>query len=152
MTNQKETNEEHYRRALADAMSELTRRDQTISMLNAKINELHAVSAAEDSTTRLLKKLYNKIDNKIMNNINSHGLREKTSTKIHPKIDVSEKLSLKEKSLIARDYDIEEFFTYRSKKQPHALKLHYRVVAKVYRSLRDGTVTVIKRTNDRVRG
>ncbi|QQS20178.1 hypothetical protein IPL85_01860 [Candidatus Saccharibacteria bacterium] len=152
MTNQKETTEQHLRRALTDAMSEISKRDHTIALLNAKINELHAVSAAEDRTTILVRKLYNKIDNKIMNHINTHGTRKKIDIKVHPKITLDEALPLNKLHAIAIGYDIDEFFTYHSKKQAHPLKLHYRVGAKIYRSGRDGSFAMIRRTLGKVKG
>lgn len=93
------------------------------------------------------RELFNKVDNKIMHFFTEYGKKKQPVRHTHPKITLTGHESYKDLVDIARTYDIKEFFALKRTIPRSSLRIHYRLVAKTYRTSRD----TFLRTEARVR-
>lgn len=124
---------------------ELAKRDSKIHGLNVRIRELEVHLHHQAGSRAALKQLYRSIDNKIMRTLTERGQRKKERPSSHPSIHTNEDMDYRALIRVAREYDTKEFFTYKKRLYKHNLKPGYRIVAKSYRVMRDGSLMSIKK-------
>jgi|GEM_PF-2091527 len=95
-----------------------------------------------DGLGALARKLFNKVDGKIMSIINERGIKKVPIRRDHPRIELSGHESYQELINRAKEYDAKEFFVIRRKAPKSPLRLHYRIAAKAYRTIRDSLLYV----------
>lgn len=146
MTSRKSDQEiiEGLRTQCADNIAQITILEQKVGELSAHITMLNTQLANVDSTTTLLRKLYNRIDGKIMSTINRKGAYKKHIKRTHPVIPIPSLASRSDLLRLAFSYDISEFYAYRKKVHFSHLRPQYRVVAKIYRTTRDSLIRLAK--------
>lgn len=117
---------------------EASKKEHTIFTLNTLINQLQLQLNHNESAGALARKLLNKADNKIMYHFNEHGKRRPPVWRAHPQIFLQGNESYQELINSAKKYDIKAFFVLKRKVNKSSLRLHYRIAAKLYRTLRGG--------------
>lgn len=126
--------------------AEIAKRDHEIIELRLKVNELQLQLEQSKKITAIVHALFNKVDGSIINRLTRSGKRKKIRSTAHPEVPTYESRSYEELLSTAKDYDIERFFIYKAKlKNP--MKLHYRILAKTYRTTRDlglGTIATVQ--------
>jgi hypothetical protein len=124
---------------------EIAKRDDKIHGLQARIHEIEAQLNHEMGVTAALKQLYRGLDDKIMRTLNERGQRKKKTSSHHPAIAPARHTDYEALICIAREYDVNEFFTLKARTPKHNLRFSYRMVAKGYRVMRDGGMTGAKK-------
>lgn len=139
-------------RQCAECAVEISKREQRIATLNASINELQSQLLSSDTVGALARKLFHKIDNKIMYQFNERGKKKPSSGRTHPQILLTGKESYNDLLNIAKKSDAEDFFSLRRKISKNQLRPHYRIAAKAYRTSRDGLLYTGARVYRKVKG
>jgi hypothetical protein len=83
------------------------------------------------------RELFDKVDSKIMRFFTEHGKKKQSAHHTHPEIVLTGHESYKGLVDIAKTYDIKEFFALKRTIPRSSLRIHYRLVAKTYRTSRD---------------
>lgn len=125
------------RNACSGYMEEIAKKDHKIATLSAHIDELTILVQQNDSIGGLSRKLYNAVDNRIMNTINQRGAYRNIAKREHPQLKISANDSFAIKLTKLQRYDDEEFFAYKKRVRTSRLRPHYRVIGKLYRTSRD---------------
>lgn len=118
-------------------IQEIAQREHQIAVLNAKIEELHILSAKSQTIRSQAMQLYRSLDNRVMHTLTERGKRSETTKRHFTPIRVLADAPLSTLQTEALLYDVHEYFSMEGEKQLSTLKPHYRVAAKVYRSVRD---------------
>lgn len=136
----------------ANYLLDIAKKDSKIAILSSHIDELQVRLVQSESIGSTARKLFNEVDNRVMRMLNSRGKQIKVRRKAHPPILLQGDENYVELLNLSRLYDANEFFSLKKRVSQSQLKPHYRVVAKVYRVSRDGSLRVGSKIYKKLRG
>ena len=128
----------------ADCIADISKKEREVAVLNAHIADLHFQLIRSDMIGPLARKLLTEIDKKIMLKLTRDGQKKRKVRRLYLNLKLRGDESYRELIDAARLYDVQSFFVYKSKHLGSPLRLHYRVVAKLYRVCRDGSLSVAR--------
>lgn len=134
-----------------DCVTELSKKEREIATLGAHVNDLQFQLLRSETISSLARRLFHEIDKKIMLQLTRNGQKKPKVHRPSLKIDLNGDESYKQLIEVAKMYDIQEFFIYRSKLSNNQLRIHYRIIAKLYRVVRDSMLYLGNSVHSRVK-
>lgn len=139
------------RHKYSESIVEISKRDNKIAILNTQINELQLQLWYNDRASMLMRKLFNKVDDKIIRGLTERGKKKQPVRHKHPEISLNGDESYDDLLNIVKICDIKDFFVYRRRISNSPLKFHYRITAKAYRLIRDGSMHVASKVHKAIK-
>lgn len=126
-----------------DCVVELSKKEREIATLSAHINDLQFQLLRSEMIGSLARRLFHEIDKKIMLHLTRNGQKKRKTRRPSLKINLNGDESYGQLLDVAKIYDVQEFFAYKSKLSNNSLRIHYRIIAKLYRVVRDAMLYVV---------
>lgn len=120
-----------------ECIVEISKKEHEIATLGAHIEDLQFRLLKSEMIGELARHLFHEIDKKIMWQLTWRGQKKKKIRHSRSEIKLTGHESYSQLLDVARIYDAQELFLYKSRLSKSSLRLHYRIAAKTYRVGRD---------------